>query len=148
MATYRITENGNSSFHITTHRYADETVRYAASELQKYILMATNTDIPYFSDRCPSRGPEIKVGADVRDMTNSELPKEEFRIHDDGTNIYIEGGRMKWFNFHHSFRDLVPAEKYFETHPEYFAEIDLPQSMQCFQACMRPTAQRVTACII
>jgi hypothetical protein len=35
-----------------------------------------------------------------------------------------KGGRMKWYNFHHSFRDLVPAEKYFETHPEYFAEIN------------------------
>lgn len=206
MPLYRIAENGNSNFHIANHRYADETVRYAASELQKYILIATGADIPYFSDRCPVRGPEIRVGADVRDMVNSELPPEGYRIREDGTNIYIEGGtsrgvlygvyhflerycgfhcftkdeetieksdildvevddeqgspafeyreayfrhafdgdfcaknnlnsnlgdiskakggRMKWFNFHHSFRDLVPADKYFETHPEYFAEID------------------------
>lgn len=206
MAVYRIAENENSLFHITAHRYADETVRYAASELQKYILMATGTAIPYFSDRCPMRGPEIRVGADVRDMTNSALPPEGFRIREDGTHIYIEGGssrgvlygvyhflnrycgfrcftkdaetieetdvldveigdeqdaptfeyreayfrhafdgdfcaknslnsnmgdiskakggRMKWFNFHHSFRDLVPAEEYFDTHPEYFSEVD------------------------
>jgi len=31
---------------------------------------------------------------------------------------------MKWFNFHHSFRDLVPAEEYFDAHPEYFSEIE------------------------
>ena len=206
MAIYRIAENGYSPFHITAHRYADETVRYAASELQKYILLATGTAVPYFSDRCPMRGPEIRVGADVRDMTNSALPPEGYRIREDGTHIYIEGGssrgvlygvyhflkrycgfrcftkdaetidqidildaeiddeqsapafeyreaffryafdgdfcvknslnsnmgdisrakggRMKWFNFHHSFRDLVPANEYFDTHPEYFSEIN------------------------
>lgn len=32
------------------------------------------------------------------------------------------GGRVKWYNFHHSFKDLVPPEKYFESHPEYFSE--------------------------
>lgn len=206
MALYRLAENGTSTFHIVTHRYADETVRYAASELQKYILKATCTDIPYFSDRCPMRGPEIRIGSHVRDMVDSVLPTEGFRIREDGTHIYIEGGssrgvlygvyhflsrhcgfrcftkdaetiekadildveigderdaptfeyreayfrhafdgdfcaknslnsnmgdiskakggRMKWFNFHHSFRDLVPAEEYFDTHPEYFSEID------------------------
>ena len=35
-----------------------------------------------------------------------------------------KGGRMKWFNFHHSFRDLVPEDIYFDTHPEYFSERD------------------------
>ena len=34
------------------------------------------------------------------------------------------GGKMKWFNFHHSFADLVPEEVYFKTHSEYFSEID------------------------
>lgn len=216
MALYRIAENGTSRFHITAHRYADETVRYAASELQKYLLLATDAQIPYFSDRCPMRGPEIRVGPKVRDMTDSDLPPEGYRIRGDGTHIYIEGGnsrgvlygvygflkrlcgfrcftaeaetvekiavldaeiddirsapafeyreayfrrafngdfcaknqlnsnmgdisaarggRMKWFNFHHSFRDLVPAEEYFESHPEYFSELDgvrVPHSQLC-----------------
>ena len=191
----RIAENGNSPFHIVTHRYADETVRFAASELQKYLLMATGADLPYFSDRCPMRGPEIRVGPKVRGMVDSNLLPEGYRIRGDGTHIYIEGGdsrgvlygiygflericgfrcftkdtetiehtdvldveiddirgnpafeyreayfrrafdgdfcaknrlnsnmgdiskarggRMKWFNFHHSFRDLVPAEELF-----------------------------------
>ena len=95
MALYRIAENGTSIFHIVTHRYADETVRYAASELQKYILTATGTDIPYFSDRCPMRGPEIRIGSHVRDMVDSVLPPEGFRIREDGTHVYIEGGSSR-----------------------------------------------------
>ncbi len=35
-----------------------------------------------------------------------------------------EGGHTKFFNFHHSFEDLVPTAVYFEEHPEYFSEID------------------------
>ena len=206
MAVYRIAENGSSRFHIVDHRYADETVRFAASELQKYILLAAGADLPYFSDRCPVRGPEIRIGPKVRGGADQDLPPEGYRIRGDGTNLYIEGGtsrgvlygvydfltrfcgfrcfakdeetidrtdvldveiddirsepafeyreayfrrafdgdfcaknhlnsnlgdiskahggRMKWFNFHHSFRDLVPAEEYFRDHPEYFSEID------------------------
>ena len=92
MARYRIAENGSSRFHIAAHRYADETVRFAASELQKYLLMATGADLPYYSDRCPVRGPEIRVGPKVRGMTESDLPPEGYCIRGDGTDIYIEGG--------------------------------------------------------
>lgn len=35
-----------------------------------------------------------------------------------------QGGRVKWYNFHHSFNDLVSDVKYFDTHPEYFSEIN------------------------
>ncbi len=35
-----------------------------------------------------------------------------------------EGGHTKFYNFHHSFDDLVPARIYFDTHPEYFSEIN------------------------
>ncbi len=35
-----------------------------------------------------------------------------------------EGGHTKFYNFHHSFDDLVPTRVYFDTHPEYFSEID------------------------
>ena len=45
MRTYRIAHNKESDFHIVAHKYADETVRYAASELQKYILRATGAVI-------------------------------------------------------------------------------------------------------
>ncbi len=35
-----------------------------------------------------------------------------------------QGGHTKFYNFHHSFDDLVPTDTYFASHPEYFSEID------------------------
>ena len=37
MSVYRIAESGESRYHIAAHQYADETIRFACSELQKYI---------------------------------------------------------------------------------------------------------------
>ena len=208
MSVYKIAEYGESEFHIVNHRYSDETVRYACAQLQKYILKYTGADVPYFSDCCPTRGPEIRIGPNVRGETEAEhgMHPEGFRIKADGENITItaptsrgvlygvyrfleiflnyrcftkdvetadtadvlqieldeireepafdfrdayfrnafdgdfcaknrlnsslgdisaaKGGRMKWFNFHHSFCDLVPESEYFGTHPEYYSEID------------------------
>ena len=208
MNLYRIACNGESDFHIVTSQYADETVRYAASELQKYLLQSTGAVVPYFSDRCPMRGAEIRIGPNVRGTSNAPtIPDEEgFCIYGCGQHIYIvggssrgvlygvydflerfcgfacftqkietidshpfleieldsisngpafefrdtyfrfafdgdfcaknrsntslgdlsiaKGGRVKWYNFHHSFCDLVSEELYFEKHPEYFSEID------------------------
>ena len=210
MAKYVIARNGESDFHIVNNMYSDETIRFAASELQKYILKATNTAIPFFSDdpRCPRRGPEIMIGADVRGETGWEedIHEEGFVIRGAGDNITItgktsrgvlygvyrfleiflnyrcftkdietidqkdvfeieldeireepsfdfrdayfrgafdgnfasksklnsslcdistaKGGRKKWFNFHHSFLNLLPESEYFDEHPEYFSEID------------------------
>ena len=210
MGIYKIAEHGESNFHIVAHQYSDETIRFAASEMQKYLLMATNAAIPYFSDdpRCPMRGPEIRIGAEVRGETKVEedLHDDGFCIRGVGEHITItgktsrgvlygvyrfleifcnyrcftkdaetidqidvleieldeikeepsfdfrdayfrnafdgafasknhlnsslcdisvaRGGRMKWFNFHHSFNDLVPEKIYFDEHPEYYSEID------------------------
>ncbi|MBQ8210261.1 MAG: DUF4838 domain-containing protein [Clostridia bacterium] len=208
MAVYKIASGGESDFIIVAHQYADETVRYAASQLQEYLLRATGAAIPYFSDRCPMRSAEIRIGADVRGETKTEtdLHDEGFYIRGAGEHITItgrtsrgvlygvyrfleifcgyrcftkdvetidtfdvleieldeikeepafdfrdayfrnafdggfssknrlnsglcdlskaKGGRMKWFNFHHSFCDLVPEGKYFDSHPEYFSEVN------------------------
>lgn len=216
---YRLAENGKSRFFIVAHRYADETVRYAASELSKYLLRATGAVVPYFSDRCHKQSPEIRIGNNVRGLTAAPdtLGEEDFLIEADGENINIlggssrgvlygvyrfleafcgfraytrevevidrhdtldieldritggpcfeyreayyrfafdgdfcaknglnanlgdisfaHGGRMKWYNFHHSFRDLVPEEVYFDTHPEYFAERDGVRSRDA-QICL------------
>jgi len=35
-----------------------------------------------------------------------------------------KGGKLKFFNCHHSFNELVPPEVYFESHPEYFALVN------------------------
>ena len=211
MSAYKIAESGESHYYIVAHQYADETIRYAASELQKYLLKSTNAIVPYFSDRCPPVSAEIRIGDSVRgdEWRNPSLiglSEEAFSICGRDENIYItgnssrgvlygvyyfletfcgfacftkdvetidkhsrleieleeivkepafefrdtyfrfafdgdfcaknrsntslgdvsvaKGGRMKWFNFHHSFNDLVPDTVYFEEHPEYFSEID------------------------
>lgn len=218
MGLYRIAANGESNFHIVNHQYSDETVRYAASELQKYLLKATNAAIPYYSDRCPMRGPEIRIGENVRGETavETDLDTEGFYIRGQGEHIAItgktsrgvlygvyrfleifcnfrsftkdaeqidtidvleieldeikdepafefrdayfrnafdggfasknrlnsglcdiskaKGGRVKWYNFHHSFCDLVPESLYFDGHPEYYSEVDgkrVPNSQLC-----------------
>ena len=217
---YRIAENGKSKFFICAHRYEDETVRFAASELQKYLLRATGAVVPYFSDRCREEEYEIRIGERVRGalVAPQNLGEEDYYIKADGAHhIYItggssrgvlygvyrflevfcgfraytkdvevidsfatldieldlltggptfefreayyrfafdgdfcaknglnanlgdisvaHGGRMKWYNFHHSFRDLVPEEVYFESHPEYFAEVDGVRSRDA-QICL------------
>jgi len=208
MATYIIADQGESVFHIVNHQYSDETIRFAASELQKYLLKATNAALPYFADCCPMRGPEIRLGANVRGKTAVEenIHPEGFCIRGDREHITItgnssrgvlygvyrfleifcnfrcftkdvetidtfdvlkieldeireepafdfreayfrnafegdfcaknhfnssladlskaRGGRMKWFNFHHSFVDLVNPNIYFDEHPEYFSLVD------------------------
>lgn len=53
----------------------------------------------------------------------SHLPKEK-------------GGKMKFFNFHHSFNELVPVEKYFDSHPEYFSERDGVRIRERTQLCL------------
>ena len=207
MGIYKIAENGESCYSIVANQYADEAVRYAASELQKYLLKSTGAVVNYFSDRCPSVGPEIRIGPAVRggEETADDLAEEGFRILGRGENILIlghtprgviygvyyflekfcgftcftrevevidrhpvleitldeiavepsfefrdtyfrfafdgdfcaknrsntslgdlshaKGGRMKWYNFHHSYNDLVPESRYFDEHPEYYSEV-------------------------
>ena len=93
MSRYIIAKDGESPFHIAVHQYSDEAVRHAAAELQKYILKSTGAVIPYFSDCCKKRGPEIMLGANVRGETRveSELGDEGFFIRAAGENITIKG---------------------------------------------------------
>ena len=228
MNKYCIAHNGKSTFHIVNHQYCDETVRYAAGELQKYLLKSTGAIVPYFSDRCPMRGPEIRLGANVRGETKleKELCDDGFCIRAAGEHITItssasrgvlygvyrflelfcnfscftksvetidkintleieldeikeepafeyrdayfrnafdgdfavknhlnagvcdlsvaKGGRMKWFNFHHSFNDLVSPEKYFDEHPEFFSEHE-GERIKTGQLCLtNPTVLEIS----
>ncbi len=210
MKIYDIVRNGRSAYHIVTAQTASSCERHAAAELQKYIYESTGVCIPYFSDRCPRRGPEIAVGMPPRDYPGVDadaLGEEGFAIRTDPDgNLFIQGGsprgtlygvyrflerflgfrcfrrdietidrreelileetdirekpafeyreayfrfafdgefcaknrlnsnmaevspeqggHTKFFNFHHSFEDLVPTALYFEEHPAYFSEID------------------------
>lgn len=59
------------------------------------------------------------------------------RMNSNKADISIrQGGRMKFYNFHHSFNDLVPVQKYFETHPEYFSMVDGKRKDGQTQLCL------------
>jgi hypothetical protein len=47
-----------------------------------------------------------------------------------------KGGKMKFFNFHHSFNELVPVETYFDEHPEYFSMVDGERVRERTQLCL------------
>lgn len=47
-----------------------------------------------------------------------------------------KGGTMKFFNFHHSFLELVPPEIYYDTHPEYFSFVDGKRLREKTQLCL------------
>lgn len=62
----------------------------------------------------------------VKNRLNSNmahLPKEK-------------GGKLKFFNFHHSFNELVPPEEYYEEHPEYFSMVDGKRLREKPQLCL------------
>lgn len=46
------------------------------------------------------------------------------------------GNKMKWYNFHHSFSDLINPDEYFEEHPEYFSLIDGKRVKEHTELCL------------
>ncbi len=46
------------------------------------------------------------------------------------------GNKVKWFNFHHSFGDLISPNEYFDTHPEYFSLIDGKRTKEHTELCL------------
>lgn len=61
-----------------------------------------------------------------KNMLNSNLAKL-------GPN---HGGKVKWFNFHHSFSDLINPNEYFDEHPEYFSYIDGKRVKEHTELCL------------
>lgn len=48
----------------------------------------------------------------------------------------IHGGKVKWFNFHHSFSDLINPNEYFDEHPKYFSYIDGKRIKEHTELCL------------
>ncbi|MBQ7276881.1 MAG: DUF4838 domain-containing protein [Bacilli bacterium] len=46
------------------------------------------------------------------------------------------GGKTKWYNFHHSFSDLINPNEYFDSHPEYFSMIDGKRIKEHTELCL------------
>ena len=62
----------------------------------------------------------------VKNRLNSNLahiPKEK-------------GGKLKFYNFHHSFHDLVPVEIHYEKHPEYYSLVNGERLRERTQLCL------------
>ena len=98
MTEHRIITNGVCHYSIIGANLSTSCDRYAASQLQHYIYEATGTFIPYVSDRCPVRSPEIWIGASTRDgmkwVSEEELAalgEEGFLIRSTGENLLITG---------------------------------------------------------
>ena len=98
MTEHRIITNGVCHYSIIGANLSTSCDRYAASQLQHYIYEATGTFIPYVSDRCPVRSPEIWIGASTRDgmkwVSEEELAalgEEGFLIRSAGKNLLITG---------------------------------------------------------
>lgn len=54
------------------------------------------------------------------------------------------GGKVQYYPFVHSFNELVPPEKYFHDHPEYFSLIDGKRRAERSQLCLtNPDVLRV-----
>lgn len=48
----------------------------------------------------------------------------------------VHGNNIKWFNFHHSFSDLINPNEYFDEHPEYFSLIDGKRTKEHTELCL------------
>lgn len=215
-----ITENGRSAYTIVTSRFAHEAELYAASTLKEYLFRASGAVVPYFSDRCPKRSAEIRVGREARGKrgVTEGVCDDGFAVYTDGDDIVItaptvrgvvygvfgflerflgyryfakdceridrverivipdvsfvenpafayrdvyfrssldcdfavrnrlnssiahipdeRGGKIKFFNFHHSFFDLVPPDEYFADHPEYYSMIGGERTANEGQLCL------------
>ena len=47
-----------------------------------------------------------------------------------------KGGKIKFYNCHHSFQDLVPSDVYYDTHPEYFSMVNGERVREHPQLCL------------
>lgn len=46
------------------------------------------------------------------------------------------GNKIKWFNFHHSFSDMINPNEYFNKHPEYFSLINGKRQKEHTELCL------------
>ena len=47
-----------------------------------------------------------------------------------------KGGRVRFFNYSHTFEQLVPPETYFDAHPEYFSLVNGKRQKEKSQLCL------------
>lgn len=84
MKEYRIIKDAHCFYTVVGANASTSCDRYAASQLQKYLYDSTGVFVPYISDRCAKRGPEILIGADTRNGRDCVTRAELDALGDDG----------------------------------------------------------------
>ncbi len=98
MKEHLIIKDRKCNYTVVGANLSDSCERYAASELHKYLYQSTGVFVPYISDRCAKRSPEILIGADTRNGRDLVGDAELDALGDDGfliksfdENILITG---------------------------------------------------------
>ena len=84
MKEYAIIKDAKCHYTVVGANLSDSCERYAASELQKYLYDSTGVFVPYISDRCAKRGPEILIGASTRNGMDFVSADELEALGEDG----------------------------------------------------------------
>lgn len=110
----------------------------------------------YLGFRCLSNDTELLKYTDNLEVSDSETKDFDFEFRDVYWNFAFDGNyasknmlnssladlsirkgsRRKWYNFHHSFGDLLSANEYFESHPEYFSLVDGKRKKEHTELCL------------
>ena len=110
----------------------------------------------YINFRCLSNDTEIFSKLDKIEVINDEIKDFAFEHRDVYWNFAFDGnyasknmlnsnladlsvrkgGRRKWYNFHHSFADLLSPEENFDAHPEYFSLVDGKRKKEHTELCL------------
>lgn len=106
--------------------------------------------------RCLSNDTEIVLDKEIIEVTEDEIKDFTFEYRDVYWDFAFDenyasknmlnssladlsvrkGGKRKWYNFHHSFGDLLSTDEYFDTHPEYFSLIDGKRKREHTELCL------------
>lgn len=145
--------------------YSDEAFRIFKNNNDLIIIgktpRGTMYGVYYFLDkycgfRCLDNDTELLNNVDIIDCDEDEIKDFDFEFRDVYWNFAFDGNyssknmlnssladlsirkgsRRKWFNFHHSFSDLLNEKDYFDTHPEYFSLIDGKRIREHTELCL------------
>ena len=115
---------------------------YALLEAMGFRFLARDCEvIPEKIKALPLGVHEETPAFEVRELFWREAMDGDFavklRLNSARSSITPEqGGKAMFYNFSHTFNQLVPVEKYFDTHPEYFSMADGKRIQERTQLCL------------
>ena len=123
---------------------------YALMEAMGFRFLARDCEVvPGFPAELPLGVHEETPAFRVRELFWREAMDGDFavklRLNSARSSITPEqGGKAMFYNFSHTFHQLVPEEKYFDTHPEYFSMVDGIRIRERTQLCLtNPNVKRL-----